>query len=316
MIISVSRRTDIPAFYSEWFFNRLKEGFVLSVNPFNRKMLTKLSLKQEDVTCFVFWTKNPSNFIKRLDELDGYSFYFQFTLNSYQKDLEPNVPLKKGLIKNFIELSEKIGKERVIWRYDPILINEKYTKEYHYKWFEELCKKLHDYTNKVVISFIDFYNKTKRNTKELNIQKIEPSEIEEVAAKLSEIARKYYLRIETCSESIDLEKYNICHGKCIDDVLIGKIIGDEKFSAEKDRFQRKECGCVNSSDIGAYNTCLHNCLYCYANFNKKTIRENNLLHDPESPLLIGKVEPDMKIYDRNEKEKLKKKPEQTKLDLK
>ncbi|MTV50059.1 DUF1848 family protein [Heliobacillus mobilis] len=294
MILSVSRRTDIPAFYSDWFINRIREGFVLVKNPMNTKQVSKIILNPELIDCIVFWTKNPKPMINKLDNLKDYNYYFQFTLNSYDKTIEPSVPKKTYLINTFIELSNKIGKNKVIWRYDPIFLTEVFTKEYHFKWFEYLAKRLSSYTNKCVISFLDLYAKTERNLTSHTIIPFKENDIVEIAENLSTIAAKYNLIIETCSELVNLSDYNINHGKCIDDKIISDVIG-EKIHIEKDSTQREECGCVKSIDIGAYNTCKHLCLYCYANFNTKMVEKNILLHDKKSPLLYGKLNGDEKI---------------------
>lgn len=300
MIVSVSRRTDIPAFYSDWFFNRVKEGFVYVVNPMNLKQVSKVMLTPDKVDCFVFWTKNAGPMLERLDELKDYKYYFQFTITAYDRDIENGILDKKEIINNFKRLSNKIGKERVILRYDPILLSEKYTIEYHYRAFEKLCKQLQGYTEKCIISFIDFYKKTKRNTRELKILPMRDVEIEEIAEELAQIAKKYKLEIETCSEGIDLSKYGIKKGKCIDDQLISKIMGC-KVNVKKDDTQREVCGCVKSVDIGQYNTCKHHCLYCYANFNYMQVEENCLQHVKEAPMLVGKIRGDAKITEREMK---------------
>lgn len=300
MILSVSRRTDIPAFYSEWFFNRVKEGFALVRNPFNRKQISRINLSPKVIDCIVFWTKNPRKMIKRLDRIKEYNYYFQFTLNSYDRTLEKNLPKKKYLINTFIELSQKIGKDKVIWRYDPIILTDKFTKEYHYKWFEYLAKTLNPYTNKCIISFLDLYKKTEHNLKKINVLPLNKDDMIDLADKFSKIASKYNLIIETCSEEIELFKVNINHGKCIDDTLISHIIG-EKLYIDKDPNQRKICGCVKSIDIGAYNTCNHDCLYCYANFNREMVEKNMLNHSQKSPLLFGDLYGDEQIIDREMK---------------
>lgn len=300
MILSVSRRTDIPAFYSGWFFNRIKEGFVLVKNPFNAKQISRINLNPKVIDCIVFWTKNPRKMLKKLDEIKEYNYYFQFTLNSYDKTLEKNVPAKRYLIDTFIKLSTKIGNDKIIWRYDPIILTDKFTREYHYKWFEYLAKRLSPYTKKCVISFLDLYRKTERNLSKINILPIKENDMLELAERFSKIAFKYDLTLETCSENIDLSQFNIAHGKCIDDKLISRIVG-QKLSIDKDPNQREVCGCVKSVDIGAYNTCNHNCLYCYANFNRNVVEKNLLKHDKKSPLLFGKLDGDEKIVDRKMK---------------
>ena len=290
MIISASRRTDIPAFYSEWFYNRLKEGFVYVKNPMNPKQISKISLKPDVVDCIVFWTKNPKKMISDLKMIDdlGIAYYFQFTLNSYDQRIETKVPLKKGLIDTFINLSERIGKNRVIWRYDPILLTENISIDYHIKYFEYLASKLHHHTNKCIISFMDFYKKCRRNLKPLSPIEFDERIKLQLAESMKAIAVKYDLSIETCSEEIELSSIGISHGKCIDDKLVEELCSGE-IKIEKDKNQRAACACVSSIDIGAYNSCDHACLYCYANLNKDIVLKNIETHNPTSPLLLGEV---------------------------
>jgi len=301
MILSVSRRTDIPNYYSEWFCNRIKEGFLYVRNPMNAHQISKIDLSPEIVDGIVFWTKNPANMLKRLDELRDYKYCFQFTLTGYGKDIEPNLPSKReALIPTFQKLSEKIGSERVIWRYDPILLNQRYVSEYHLKAFEEIAGNLKGYTRKVVISFIDLYAKTQRNTDGLNIKQMSNAETTEFARALSQIARSNQLVIETCAEQIDLQNIGIKHGSCIDKELIEKIVG-YKLKAGKDKNQRRECGCIESVEVGTYNTCKNGCKYCYANFNDAKVKESVKLYDINSPLLCGNLELDDKITVRKVK---------------
>lgn len=312
MIVNVSRRTDIPAFYSEWFFNRIKEGFVYVTNPFNKKQVSKVELTSKTVDLFVFWTKDAEPMIKRLDEIKEFNYYFQFTITSYRNDVEKAVRRKSDIIKTFKKLSEIIGKEKVIWRYDPILLNEFYTKEYHYKWFEKFCSELSGYTDRCIISFLDLYSKTKRNTRELNLKEISKNDMYDIAEKFAAIALKYNIKIETCSEEIDFSKYGIKKGKCIDDELISRIIKCP-VKVKKDDTQREVCGCVKSIDIGEYNTCKHNCLYCYANFNSNSVKKNYLMHDSKSNVLVGHIIGDEKITIRDMKS-IKCKAKQIKLE--
>ena len=223
-----------------------------------------------------------------MSELSKYKFYFQFTLTSYDKSIEPNVPEKKYLIATFKELSNMIGRERVIWRYDPILLTDHFSIDYHIKWFEALAERLSGYTRKCVISFIDLYKKTERNLKGVNLLPLSTDIMNEIAYNFSLISAKYNIEIETCSENIDLDKYNIKHGKCIDDELISRITG-KRINAKKDSGQRLACGCIKSVDIGAYNTCKHNCCYCYANFSKDMVSRNIMLHNVKAPLLCSEL---------------------------
>jgi hypothetical protein len=300
MIVSVSRRTDIPAFYSEWFFNRIKQGFVYVQNPMNINQISKIELSPKTVDCFVFWTKNPEPMLERLDELKDFNYYFQFTITGYGKDVEKGIKDKRRIIEVFKELSKRIGRDKVILRYDPILLSNKYTVDYHVTAFKKLCNQLKGYTDKCVISFVDLYKKTERNTRSLNLIEMSQESIEEIAKQFSQIAQQNEMVIETCSEAIDLRKYGIQKGKCIDDRLISKILGC-KIDVSKDKTQREVCGCVKSADIGQYNTCRHHCAYCYANFNYETVEKNVLLHDVNSPMLIGSPSDNAKITVRDMK---------------
>ena len=301
MILSVSRRTDIPNYYSDWFIARIKEGFLYVRNPMNAHQISRIDLSPEVVDCIVFWTKNPANMIEKLEDLKKYMYYFQFTLTGYGRDVEPNLPNKREeLIPTFKRLSEKIGKERVIWRYDPILISKRYTMNYHLQAFEEIADNLADYTERVVISFVDFYSKTKRNARELGIRQITDEEMFEVAGKMAQIASKYNLIIETCAEQINLHDIGIQHGSCIDKKLIERLLGC-KLIAKKDKNQRAGCGCIESVEVGTYNTCLSGCKYCYANFNDRRVEDNVKSYNRSSALLCGNITSDDSITERKVK---------------
>ena len=294
MILSASRRTDIPAFYGEWFVNRLEEGFALVRNPLNANMVSKLLLRPQYVECIVFWTKNAIDFVKYLPKIDrlGFKYYFQYTVTSYSKDIEPNVPEKKNIIENFIELSKKIGKEKVIWRYDPILLSGKYDLDYHKKWFKRLCETLSPYTEKCVISFLDDYSFLRSNLNSLEINDLTERNMFEIASELSKIARLYNLPLTTCCEKIDLDMLKIQHNKCVDGDLIERITR-LKINKRKDSGQRPLCGCIESREIGSFNTCRHKCAYCYARRGRD--RSFMDLYDPYSPMLCDKLNGDEKI---------------------
>ncbi|MFT4143847.1 MAG: DUF1848 domain-containing protein [Mobilitalea sp.] len=301
MILSVSRRTDIPNYYSEWFLNRIQEGFLYVRNPMNYHQISRIDLSPEVVDCIVFWTKNPLPMMNRLDELKNYKYYFQFTLTSYGRDMEKNIPNKrKDMIEAFQKLSIKIGKERVIWRYDPIIITNTYSMEYHIKAFKEMAESLCGYTDRVVISFVDMYNKIKHNMNTLNIVSFDNEMKREIASAIAELAHANHMSIETCAENIDLTDLSIEQGHCIDKKLIEKIIG-YPIKADKDKGQRIECGCMESTEIGTYNTCFNGCQYCYANFNEKKVLKNKELYDPSSPLLCGILSSEDRITERKDK---------------
>ena len=235
MILSVSRRTDIPNYYSEWFLNRIKEGFLYVRNPMNAHQVSRIDLAPELVDCIVFWTKNPLPMMDRLGELREYPYYFQFTLTGYGKDIEPNLPDKRTvLIEAFRELSRRIGKEKVIWRYDPILFTERYTEAYHVRAFGEIAGALRGYTDRVVISFVDLYAKTNKNMKGIGMVDQEKEMLVKFASELSQIAGQNGMKIASCAESIDLTSCGIEHNSCIDKQLVERIIGC-KISASKDK---------------------------------------------------------------------------------
>ena len=290
MILSVSRRTDIPAFYAEWFMERLRQKYVLVRNPFNAHNISRIPLSPENVDAIVFWTKNSKPIHRYLDEIDelGYKYYFQYTITPYRNDLEEKVQDKKEIVETFKKLSEKIGSEKVILRYDPVILSDNYTIDFHKKAFARLCDLLAPYTKKIVFSFLDDYKKISKNIKQLNIKEISAEEMCIMAEYFADTAKKYNLKIESCAEQIDLERFGINHGKCIDNELIEKITG-YKLSVGRDN-QRNACGCIKCIDIGEYNTCMHKCLYCYANINKEAAFKNYKLHDKKSPLLIGYVD--------------------------
>jgi len=297
MIISASRRTDIPSYYSEWFFNRIKEKIVYVKNPMNIHQISKISLEPDVVDCIVFWSKNPKPMVDKLQLLQDYSYYFQFTLNPYGQDIEINLPLKDELIETFKKLSDMVGPERIIWRYDPVLLNEKYNIPYHIENFGKFASILKGYTEKVTFSFIDFYKGITKNIKTIKTHEITTEEKNIIAEKFSQIAKENNLLIDTCAEDIDLSKYGITHARCIDDRLITKIIG-YNFSAEKDKTQRLECGCIKSIDIGEYNSCSNGCIYCYANYSHTLVEKNIKKHISLSPLLIDEINSNDVINER------------------
>ncbi|HIZ16112.1 MAG TPA: DUF1848 domain-containing protein [Firmicutes bacterium] len=301
MIISASRRTDIPAYYSDWFFNRIKEKYVLVRNPMNIRQVSKISLSREVCDGIVFWTKNPLPMMSRLDEISEYPYYFQFTLNAYDNDIEKRLPSKSDvLIPAFIKLADMIGKERVIWRYDPILFNKKYTPDYHIKYFEMLVQRLCGYTEKCTVSFLDNYRSINKNMKILNVSDISDSEKYDLIGRMAQTAKRYGIYIETCAEAADFTNLGVGKASCIDAERLGKI-GGVRLKSQKDKNQRKECGCTESIDIGTYNTCRNGCMYCYANHSDKLICSNVKRYNAMSELLCGEVGTDDIVIERSVK---------------
>jgi hypothetical protein len=298
MILSVSRRTDIPSYFSDWFLERLKEGFVYTRNPMNPKQVSELKLTPETVDCIVFWTKNPEPMLSRLSELAPYPFYFQFTLTSYGKDIEANLPHKKEvMLPVFQRLSAQIGSKRVIWRYDPILFTKRYTPEYHIKAFRQMAEALKGSTEKCVISFVDTYAKNKRKLQNLGVYDLPKEELEAFAKELCDIARENGMVMASCAEQIDLEHCGIAHNACIDKALIEEITG-YRLKGAKDKNQRGECGCMESIDIGTYHTCGNGCVYCYANHSEAQVKENITRYEMHSPILCGRIGDEDKVTER------------------
>lgn len=301
MILSASRRTDIPAYYSEWFLNRLKEGYVLSRNPMNHSQISKIILSPYIIDCIVFWTKDPANMMDKFPEMNamGYHYYFQFTITPYDREMEHNLRDKSEIANTFIQLSKAIGKDRTLWRYDPIILNEALTLDYHATMFETLCRQLCDYTNICTISFVDLYSKLNKAVKGNIVREITKAEMISLAEQLVKIGRTYEIEIRACSEMIDFTNIGIQPASCIDRRTIEKVCG-YSIEAKSDKNQRPGCGCIQSVDIGAYNTCRNGCVYCYANHGSNAIENNWFRHNHKADLLIGTVGADEKIILKRE----------------
>lgn len=291
MIISASRRTDIPAFYGQWFWNRLQDGVFCVRNPMNHSQIHQVQISPDTVDCFVFWTKNPRPFlpyIHRIAQL-GYTFYFQFTLNAYGQELEPQLLAESMLIETFQELSASLGKQRVLWRYDPIIHSPDYDHMYHEETFHRLAEELHPYTDLCTFSFLDLYAKTKRNLQGLQVSDPPPEQRRRLALRLQQLAQQCGIPLVSCCGSEELADIGIPAAACIDKERI-EALQRRTLQLKRDRNQRVNCGCAASIDMGAYNTCHHGCRYCYANASPKSVAANAAKHDPRSQLLLGTLE--------------------------
>ena len=298
MILSVSRRTDIPAFFPRWFMERVREGFVLARNPMNHGQVSRISLSPEVVDCIVFWTKNPAPLLPYLDEIGArFPFYFQFTLNAYERDAEPNVPPLDERMGTLRALAGKIGRERLVWRYDPVLLSPKYDEAWHIETFGRLAREIAPYAGRCVFSFLDFYPKIAKGLRAIDGRVCKEAEMDALAKAFGEAARENGLPIAACAEAGDYSAYGVERGRCVDPELIGRLTGRD-IRAAKDKNQRPECGCAESVDVGAYNTCRHGCRYCYANFSAESTAARVARHDEASPLLVGHVEPGDKVTER------------------
>lgn len=301
MIISASRRTDIPAFYADWFMARVREGYFHRVNPFNSRQVASFSLRPDDVHAVCFWTKNPRPLMPHLDELNqrGLNYYFQFTLNPYETIFEPHLPPLQERIETMLELAGRIGRERVVWRYDPIILTSATPAGWHLEQAEQIAAEVRTATERLVFSFYDFYGKGEgRLSKALSGSGItleditapeHTSSLEQVARGFMAVADRHELQIFSCSESVELATLSISHGACIDGALVRELFG-VNASCRKDKNQRKACNCVKSVDLGSYNSCRFGCSYCYANYNEGTVESNLRKHYPDSPSLLGRYE--------------------------
>lgn len=294
MIISASRRTDIPAFYAEWFIRRVRAGFLLTRNPFNHNQIRRVSMLAQDVEAIVFWTRNPTNLMPYLSELDerGFNYYFQYTITGYPRSIERSVPNPYKAIDDFRKLSVQLGARRVTWRYDPVLLSNLLPLEEHKRLFQKIAKNLAGYTRRVVVSFSDFYKKTEKNLRDVeglicSDIATDRDSLQKLTDFMAKTAAQYGMEIFTCAEEVEVN--GIGHGKCIDERLIQEVFG-LTLSGDKDKGQRESCGCIKSVDVGVYNTCLHGCSYCYATFSHERVISNKRNHDPDSPFLVGSAE--------------------------
>ena len=287
MILNISGRTDIVAFYSDWLINRLEEGYIDVRNPFNPKMVSRIMM--DDVDLLFFCTKNPIPILDRIKDIKK-KIYFHITLTPYKKDIEPNLPPKKDIIEGVKKLSKIIGKENLVIRFDPIFISDKYTIKYHINAFDRLCNLLDGYIEKVLISFIDDYKNVRNNYKTLKYKKLTEDDYKEIGINFSSIARKHNIIIHTCAEVHNLVEYGFEKDECMSKELAFKLTG-KKFKKWKAR-KNVPCECIEMVDIGVYNSCKHFCKYCYANFDEKEVDNNYKNHNPNSSLLIGELKED------------------------
>ena len=284
MILNVSGRTDIVAFYSDWFLNRLKEGFVDVRNPFYPKSVSRIYFS--DVDLIFFCTKNPLPIIDKIP-LIAKKMYFHVTLTPYKKDIEPNIPEKSKIIEGIKKLSNLVGKDNVVVRYDPVFISDKYTIDYHKKAFDKICNLLDGYINTILISFLDEYKNVLKNKNTLKYKILTEDDYKEIGLSFSKSARNHRMVVHTCFEDRNLVEYGFVKGECLSKELAYKLTGKE-YKKWKARTGNK-CNCVEMVDIGVYNSCKHFCKYCYANYDEKKVNNNYNNHNPNTSLLIGEL---------------------------
>ena len=294
MIINTGQRTDIPAFYADWFAGRLKEGYVMARNPYNPQSVTRYRLDPSVVDAICFCTKNPEPMLPYMDLLKPYGQFWYVTITPYGREIEPHVPPKRKVLDTFRRLSDLVGPDSMGWRYDPIFISEDYPVERHKKAFQYMAQELSGYTGTAVISFIDLYQKTRRNFPE--VREVTREERLDLGRTMAEIARQNGMVLKPCAEGNELEAFGADCSGCMTIPMYEKALGSA-LKVPNFKPAREGCACYLGADVGAYNACGHFCRYCYANYDTETVRKNRRLHDPKSPLLIGNLRPEDKIHE-------------------
>lgn len=287
MILMASGRTDIPAFYSKWFMNRYGAGFLDVRNPFNPKLISRIYFK--DVDMIMFCTKNPLPILKYIDKIHK-PILFHVTLTPYKSDIEPNVISKGNVIESIKKLSNLLGKQYIIVRYDPIFINDVYTLEYHIKSFDSMCLKLDGYVKTIIVSFLDDYKNVRKNMKYIRSKRFDEDIYRIIGTEFSKIASNHNMSVQTCFEDNNLTQYGFVKGECLSKEF-AYILTGKKFKEQTIR-KGKKCHCVQMADIGEYNSCMHMCRYCYANYDENIVKSNYEKHDDNSSLLIGHISDD------------------------
>ena len=290
MIINTGGRTDTVQYYTEWLLHRFSEGYVFSRNPLFPNKVTRYELTPDNVDCVVFCSKNYKPILPRLHEItDRFNTYFHYTITAYGKDIEPGVPTIEESMQTLIELSRQVGRQRVAWRYDPVLLTKEYTIQRHLETFERMAKVLSPYIDRCIFSFVEMYKKLENNMPELI--PLSEEDKDALAQGLGAIANQYGISIQTCGTNGDFTKYGIHVSGCMTLDILGAA-NAIVFKNLKHKGMRQGCHCIESRDIGAYDTCMNGCKYCYANTKPQKARENYNLHDPASPLLLGQVKPE------------------------
>ncbi|MBO5606396.1 MAG: DUF1848 domain-containing protein [Treponema sp.] len=289
MIVNTGGRTDTVQYFSEWLLRRFREGFVYSRNPLFPEKVIRYELDPSVVDCVLFCSKNYAPILPRLHEITGrFNTFFHYTITAYGKDIEPGVPDIDTSIDTLFKLEKLVGRERIIWRYDPVLLTKKYTVQQHMITFGHMAARLSGHVSRCVFSFVEMYSKLQFNMPELIV--LTEEDMEDLARGFGEIAAKYRIPIQTCATRTDYSRYGIGKSGCVTLAMIGKANG-VKFRNLKHSGMRRGCGCMVSHDIGAYNTCPNGCRYCYANQNPSLAEENCRKHNPLSPILLGEVTP-------------------------
>ena len=294
MIIQAGMRTDIPAFYSEWFMNRVREGCVLARNPYDPGTVLRYSLDPSVADVLSFCTKNPEPMLEKISLLAKYRMFWFVTVTPYGAEIEPNVPDWRDVARSVAALSKLVGRRCVHWRYDPVFLTEQITVDFHREMFAELANVLHESVASCVFSFIDLYDKTRRNFPEGRRPARE--ERMELVQSFAQTARRLRLPLRSCCEGTDYERFGVDVSGCVTRAVLESSLG-ERLDLTGETGARRECGCLIGHDIGAYNTCPHLCKYCYANYDPDAVRAHAQRHDPLSPMLVGAPIPGDRIVE-------------------
>ncbi len=306
MILNTGGRTDTVQYYSEWLLNRFREGYVLSRNPLFPHIVNRIELDPETIDVVVFCSKDYSPILERLHEIsDRFNCYYHYTITAYGTDIEPRVPSIERSIDTLKRLADQVGPEKIAWRYDPVLLTDKYTVERHLETFDRMARELTPYVDRCIFSFVEMYKKLEYNMPEL----LPVSEEDKVtlAMGLGAIAQRDGLWLQTCATQTDYEQFGIHRSGCMTAEIFSQALGVE-FKKTVHKGNRLGCTCMESRGLGDYNSCPNGCRYCYANKDHTKALENYLTHNPESPLLLGHLSPEDKIQPSRQASLLVKEP--------
>ena len=293
MILNISGRTDIPAWYTPWLLNRFREKFVYVRNPYNEHQISCYRLSPEIVDCIMFCSKNPAPLLPHISKLADFNLYFHVTITPYGTDVEPRVPDYQFVASALRGLSDAIGRKNVVWRYDPIFIFKHYDIDFHIRTFAKIAALLSGSVDICVISFLDKYEKVVRNFP--LAQPPNNKEIMTLANNFEKIAERYNIKLQSCAEAVDLSMFGISKVPCLTPQTLSQLSGKNVELPGGSGTLRENCGCLPWRDIGIYDTCPHGCRYCYANSQFAAAVQNYHRHDPQSPILCGTITAEDKI---------------------
>ena len=299
MIINTGSRTDTVQYYTEWLLKRFEEGFVYSRNPMFTDKVTRYELNPAVVDCVIFCSKNYEPILPYIARITKkFNTYFYYTITAYDRDIEPNVPNIDKSIETLIKLSDIVGRQRIAWRYDPILLTDKYTKVRHYRTFNYMAERISPYIDRCIFSFVEMYKKLEKNM--LEIRLLTPKNKIEIVKNLGAISKRYNMLIQTCASDEDYEQFGVLNSGCLTAEILERANGIT-FKSMRHSGNRKNCKCIESRNIGDYDTCPNGCKYCYANQNPEIARANYEKHNPDLPFILGDLKDTDEIQAGNQK---------------